>query len=32
MHTSLPEHADPDFLGKDKNPQWEAMRYPLAKL
>jgi hypothetical protein len=32
MHTSLPEHADPDFLGSNKNPQWEAMRYPLAKL
>lgn len=31
MHTSLPKHADPDFL-EDKNPQWEAMRYPLAKL
>jgi predicted 2-oxoglutarate/Fe(II)-dependent dioxygenase YbiX len=32
MHTSLPDHADPDFLGDNKNPQWEAMRYPLAKL
>jgi hypothetical protein len=31
MHTSLPEHSDPDFLGENKNPAWEAMRYPLAK-
>jgi hypothetical protein len=32
MHTSLPEHADPDFLDENKTPQWEAMRYPLAQL
>lgn len=24
MHTSRPAHADPDFLGEDKNPRWEA--------
>jgi hypothetical protein len=24
MHTSLPQHADPDFLGEDKNPKWRA--------
>lgn len=24
MHTSLPQHADPDFLGDNKSPRWEA--------
>lgn len=24
MHTSRPEHADPDFLGENKHPRWEA--------
>lgn len=32
MHTSMPEHADPDFLTTDKNPKWSAMEYPLAQL
>jgi hypothetical protein len=32
MHTSLPKHADPDFLDDNKNPKWMAMEYPLAKL
>lgn len=31
MHTSLPEHADPDFLGEDKNPTWQAVEYPLER-
>jgi hypothetical protein len=31
MHTSLPDHADPDFLGEDKNPIWQAQEHPLAK-
>lgn len=32
MHTSLPKHADPEFLGEDKNPKWEAPRYALARV
>lgn len=28
MHTSIPKHADPDFLGEDKEPEWEAQRHP----
>lgn len=27
MHTSIPKHADPDFLGENKNLKWEALYY-----
>jgi hypothetical protein len=27
MHTSIPEHADPEFLGTDYIPEWEALRH-----
>jgi hypothetical protein len=29
MHTSLPNHADPDFLQPGVVPEWKATRYPL---
>lgn len=29
MHTSLPTHADPDFLQPGVTPEWKAIRYPL---
>jgi hypothetical protein len=32
MHTSLPNHADPDFLDGNKNIRWAAMEYPLVRL
>lgn len=32
MHTSLPNHADPDFVDGPKNNRWAAMEYPLVKL
>jgi len=32
MHTSLPKHADPDFMSGEKNPKWMAREYHLAKL
>jgi len=32
MHTSLPKHADPDFIIGEKNPKWMAREYHLAKL
>lgn len=30
MHTSKPKHADPDYIGEDKNPSWSAQNYELA--
>lgn len=32
MHTSLPQHADPEFLGKEKSPRWEAPNHELTRL
>jgi hypothetical protein len=32
MHTSIPKHADPDFLVNDENNRWMAYEYPLTKL
>lgn len=32
MHTSIPRHADPDFLNDNKHPEWEAMNYELNRL
>lgn len=32
MHTSLPQHADPEFLGENKSPRWEAVEYDLARV
>ena len=32
MHTSLPNHADPDFIDGPKTSRWAAMEYPLVKL
>lgn len=32
MHTSLPNHADPDFLDGNKNIKWAAREYPLVRL
>lgn len=31
MHTSMPRFADPDFLGEDKNPRWEAQHHELTR-
>lgn len=30
MHTSIPEHADPDFLRPEDSTDWQAHRYPLV--
>lgn len=30
MHTSLPSHADPEFLSPGDKPTWNAARYPLT--
>lgn len=32
MHTSRPQFADPEFLGEDKNPRWEAAFHALNQL
>lgn len=32
MHTSLPEHADPDFHTKEDTARWEAIHHPYALL
>jgi len=32
MHTSIPEHADPDFLINNESTRWMAYDYPLTKL
>ena len=32
MHTSLPQHADPEFLGENKNPKWEAVEHELTRI
>jgi hypothetical protein len=29
MHTSIPMHADPDFVGTDETLEWKAQRYRL---
>jgi hypothetical protein len=31
MHTSIPMHADPEFLKEDKSPAWAALEHPFAK-
>jgi hypothetical protein len=32
MHTSLPKHADPEFLIGDKTPRWEAQFHELTSV
>jgi len=32
MHTSLPQHADPDFLIDKQNLKWKALEYPYVRL
>jgi hypothetical protein len=32
MHTSIPEHADPDFHTKEETQTWAAMTHPYAML
>jgi hypothetical protein len=32
MHTSIPEHADPDFHSKEETREWKAMNHPYAIL
>lgn len=32
MHTSLPQHADPDFHSKEETARWEAVNHPYALL
>lgn len=32
MHTSIPEHADPDFHTKEETQVWQAINHPYAKL
>lgn len=32
MHTSRPQFADPEFLGEDKKPKWEAAHHAFNQL
>lgn len=32
MHTSIPQHADPDFHTKEETAQWAVMHHPYAML
>jgi hypothetical protein len=32
MHTSIPQHADPEFLDTDYTPEWQALQHKNARL